>query len=50
MTKEEIAYEKDGLQIIVRGKNTDPRIWIYKTIIRNLLVVRKIKNEGADND
>lgn len=52
MTKrqETLVYEKDGLQIIIKADKNDNRIWIYKTMIQNLLVVRKIKNEGADND
>ena len=45
MTKEEVAYEKDGLQIIIRGENTDARIELFKTIVQNLLVIRKIKRD-----
>jgi hypothetical protein len=52
MTKkaEEVLYDNDGLQIIIKADPKDVRKWIYKTMIQNLLVVRKIKNEGADND
>lgn len=47
---EEVVYDNDGLQIIIKADPKDVRKWIYKTMIQNLLVVRKIKNEGADND
>ena len=52
MTKknEEVVYDNDGLQIIIKADPKDVRKWIYKTMIQNLLVVRKIKNEGAEND
>ena len=45
MTKknEEVVYDNDGLQIIIKADPKDVRKWIYKTMIQNLLVVRKIK-------
>lgn len=40
-----IIYEKDDVQIIVNSES-EAKIWLYTTLIRNLL----IKNKDIEND
>lgn len=43
-----IIYEKDDVQIIVNSES-EAKIWLYATLIRNLLIKNKDKDNDKDN-